>query len=232
MQTMSIAATPVDISAADTPVATSTPRTSSGEKSWKQKKKEALLRKNNLSSQLPPEVPAPATPPLPPHAAKLTKSGEKEQSWSEKRMASYLSRHGTRSPRASHDDLSARSESSAPTSPRAPGELSWTAKRKELHLRKYGFAREEETTQADVAVSAVKFISKLRVKTNEAKATSAAPTRPASASSEKSWRQQRKEAYLRKYGKARATETTDADVAVTAIQFASKLKLKIGKSSA
>ena len=54
---------------------------------------------------------------------------------------------------------------------------------------------------------------------------------PPTASGEVGWKQQRKEAYMRKYGIKRAEETTQADVAVTALRFAAKLKMKASASA-
>ena len=115
----------------------------------------------------------------------------------------------------------------APTPRSARGELSWTAKRKEAYLRKYGREREEVVPSADVAVSAVAFVGRLKTRAmaNDAAAKSNAPTQPASPGrNELSWTQKRKQMYLRKYGRQRETEVATPDVAVSAVVFGAKLK--------
>ena len=71
-------------------------------------------------------------------------------------------------------EAAASAASAAPTQPsspgRLPGELSWTAKRKQAYLRKYGRERKEAAAQADVAVSAVVFGAKLKRLSTAAKA--------------------------------------------------------------
>lgn len=54
------------------------------------------------------------------------------------------------------------------------GELSWTQKRKEAFLRKYGRQAKDEPEHTDVAVSAVAFAAKLKARQAAAKAASGA----------------------------------------------------------
>ena len=235
MQIKQVVIAPHDISdaaSAPEPTAAAKKEPAAG-KSYAAKKKEAILRKKTLSGVGPASPEAPSSPPPPPPKPPL-KPGEKSLSWSEKRMHAYLSTRGVRS---SHDAVEPEPVAPVPSprSPRAPGDVSWTQKRKEIHLRKYGYERSEAVSAADVAVSAVKFVARLKGRVNAgtegaARLDSAAPTRPASRGSEKSWKQLRKEAYLRKYGRERQGETTQADVAVSAVSFAAKLKLKLGKN--
>jgi hypothetical protein len=70
---------------------------------------------------------------------------------------------------AAADGSAASTAPTRPASTRKPGELTWTQKRKEAYLRKYGKVRLEETTQADIAVTALSFASKLKVKVNRNK---------------------------------------------------------------
>lgn len=225
----------------------------SNEKSWKQQKKDAVLRKAGGAARVPaPHVEAAPPPPKP----SLPTGEKKEESWSQKRAQHFLATHGgPRTPRASKEDLgstdTSATSSGSPRSPRSPrgaGELSWTEQRKEAYRRKYGIVRPEAVAATDVTVSAVKFFVKLKTKAAAASSAEAAgdgsakgssdvtaaeePKRPSSARKpgELTWTQKRKEAYLRKYGHARLGATTDADVAVTALSFTSKLKLRAKKA--
>lgn len=169
-------------------------------------------------------------------AAKLKQQVKKSAAgptWQERKKASFLATHGDRdhgprSARNSREEL----EPVQARSPRSPRGESWTQLRKDAYLRKYGFAREQPVTQPDVAVSALSFVAKLKNKTKtklEAEAAekaSSAPTRSASQSprDQMTWTQKRKEAYLRKYGKARLEAAAPTDVAVTAVVFASRLQ--------
>ena len=150
-------ATPLmlDISAGDAPAVEATsPRArgvgnegSPNAKSWKQQKKEAVLRKAGGGAR----VPAPTVEPTPEPLRVRRDSSEKGDSWAAKRAQSYLSTHGgPRSPRNSQEDMT----QPAPTSPRAPGDLSWTEKRKEAYRRKYGLERTEPVAATDVTFSA------------------------------------------------------------------------------
>ena len=120
---------------------------SANAKSWKQQKKEAALRKAGGGAR----VPAPTVETTPEPLRVRRDSSEKGDSWAAKRAQSYLSTHGgPRSPRNSQEDMT----QPAPTSPRAPGELSWTEKRKEAYRRKYGLERTEAVAATDVTFSA------------------------------------------------------------------------------
>jgi len=57
------------------------------------------------------------------------------------------------------------------------GEVSWTTKRKEAYLKRYGRQRLEETTAPDVGMSAVAFAARLKSKraSSAAAATGAEP---------------------------------------------------------
>ena len=149
------AALMLDISAGDAPAVEATsPRArgvgnegSANAKSWKQQKKEAVLRKAGGGAR----VPAPTVETTPEPLRVRRDSSEKGDSWAAKRAQSYLSTHGgPRSPRNSQEDMT----QPAPTSPRAPGELSWTEKRKEAYRRKYGLERTEAVAATDVTFSA------------------------------------------------------------------------------
>jgi len=122
--------------------------------------------------------------------ARLSFAEKKETnslSWKEKRMSAFLA---TRGERSSHDSLrDSREEpgsldASFPDEAVGGGELgrsvtdaegrsprsslgsqrekSWTARRKEAYLKKYGFARDTPVEATDVAVSSVAFVTKLR----------------------------------------------------------------------
>ena len=119
----------------------------SGSKSWKQQKKDAVLRKASGGARVP--APTVEAAPEPPRVRR--DSSEKEDSWSSKRAQAFLATHGgPRSPRASVEDMTQPKLSS----PRAPGELSWTEKRKEAYRRKYGLERTEAAASTDVTISA------------------------------------------------------------------------------
>ena len=113
------------------------------------------------------------------------------------------------------------------------------ARRKEVYLSTHNAVPK----QLDVTVTSVLFANRLLRRRREALAApgDAAPEvdghsanstdadaeaaqRPRRSShGEKSWSQQRKDAYLRKYGRPREKDVADADVAVTAVVFASRL---------
>ena len=157
---------------------------------------------------------------------KMRVKERKEPSAATRHMDAVLAKRGVpRAQRPSYEPTEARDTPTTPTS-KSPREQSWTAKRKEAYLRKYGFEREDAVTNPDVAVSAVAFVSKLksRLQANN-DAASKAPTQPSSPGrTELSWTARRKQAYLRKYGRARETPVATPDVAVSAVVFAGKLK--------
>ena len=73
----------------------------------------------------------------------------------------FASKLKARASRAKDEDAMASTAPTRPASARSEGELSWTQKRKQAYLRKYGRQRETAVDQADVSVTAVVFVSKL-----------------------------------------------------------------------
>lgn len=116
------------------------------------------------------------------------------------------------------------------------GEETWKEKRMHAYQVTHGVSA-VPMEPVDVALGAVLFAAKLRKRVSESEAAVlrereaiAAKARRAAAG-EVSWTQRRKEAYLRKYGRTRSEETTKPDVAVSAIAFASKLRLRSAGAS-
>ena len=91
---------------------------------------------------------------------------------------------------ASVEDISdpqmAAEEGATTARSRREGEVSWTQRRKQAFLRKYGRQRKEETTTPDVAVSAVVFAARLRnrVKAGAGGATATGSAEPAKGAGE------------------------------------------------
>jgi hypothetical protein len=236
------------------------PSTPKGEKSWAQKRKDNLLarsggRPSKEALDSPPNVALGASLKAVAFATKLKKHvNEKkkaagEETWQERRAARYLATHGgprtDRTRSLIEDDnpvgASPRSPRSRSASAGQPGqpEKSWTQRRKESYLRKYGFDRAEKVAGPDVAVTALSFVSKLKRRSQvgiksliEEPPAPAAARLGASSPRELTWTQKRKEAYLRKYGRQRIEAAAQSDVAVSAVKFASKLKLRVHQSGA
>jgi hypothetical protein len=137
-----------------------------------------------------------------------------------KRKEVYLRKHGLspRSPRSSRElisDPAASLPESGETSPRSPAaatnnrangpqQQSWASKRKEHVLARAGVPR-APPTQADVAVTAVKFAAKLKMRS----------------AGEKSWQEKRKEAYLATHNAKRPE--AQFRIAAKSLVFASKM---------
>jgi hypothetical protein len=137
---------------------------------------------------------------------------------SKKVKEAYLRKHNLtpRGPRPSSEEL----DLPEPASPRSPGRTegatpskSWAAKRKEHVLARAGLAR--PATQADVAVTAVQFAVKLRMRT------------AAKDPNEKSWQQRRREVFLATH----AAKPPDAQVRVAAksLMFANRMLKSLRK---
>lgn len=188
--------------------------------------------------------------------AKAASAGDK--SWSQKRKENLLARASgvRREPDALEVSLTAvsfaaklkeslkKKAEAKDASEKAYSELTWREKR----ARNYGLAHgvPVKPPESDVALTSILFAAKLRMRvagrvaegdgvvltSGDVEQAAAAKPKPKRPPGELSWKQQRKEAYLRKYGMRRVEETTSADVAISSIMFAAKLRKKAGESAA
>ena len=190
-----------------------------------------------------------------PSASKSAYDREKspsEKSWSQKRKETLIARASgeRREPDALATSLATaeaereakealkKTQEKKDPSEKEYHELTWREKR----ARNFGLTHgvPVKVPEVEVAVTSVLFAAKLKARLAASKqqqpaaeegAEAEPPKLKKKASGEVGWKQQRKEAYMRKYGIKRAEETTQADVAVTALRFAAKLKMKASASA-
>lgn len=204
-------------------------------------RKEAYLRRHNLRSPRPSvevcegeeAVAADLKVAVVAQAKPKSHGGEGERSWLEKRKDHVLHRRISREAPPPPVAIAASPDvTPARVSPRA-AEPSWAQKRKEHLLKRAGAA----PAGFDVALTAVQFAARLKLGASNAAAAAAAtgeatgspPSEPSSTASsprEKSWAQRRKESYLARYARAPPAQ---AQVAVSAVAFAVKLKRQASK---
>ena len=181
----------------------------------------------------------------------------KSESWAQRRKQHVLHRAmGERSPREISESLAAslaavqfaaKLKESVKAKKAESGELSWKQKRAQHYKLTHGVPRAPIEDLA-VSTTAVLFAARLKKKiaggaskategdvvlTSGGEGAQEAATKPKRPSTgEKTWTQLRKEAFMRKYGRQRKEEVTAPDVAVSAVQFAAKLRARQAATAA